>query len=347
VSVVLSSPGGTIRYADSDDHFANAVLRLLNVDEATFNLWLGLSERHDEGLPERLRRGWDELRPAPAVRLTEGPVGPGPRAQTGRLWHAAIGESPTHGIAISDADAHAWLVRWDGTCFAYEDQPPTYEEEYFEGDKLHAGGYGDYTAQAGWRMEKAARQVRELQSITTLRSGRVLDIGSGYGYFRVALRDAGFEDEGLEVSAFARAVADSSYDMHTHDGTLDDYAVDWIGRYDVVTMFDLIEHLADPDRLMAQTASILRPGGFVSIKTPNIDCPEAEVFGPWYHSLKREHLGFFSTASLTALAARHGLEPVAVGTLSHLLQGFVGVEQTRTWERQLRGADLVAWYRKV
>jgi 2-polyprenyl-3-methyl-5-hydroxy-6-metoxy-1,4-benzoquinol methylase len=237
-------------------------------------------------------------------------------------------------------------VRWDSERYAFEEQPPAYEEEYFEGDKLSAGGYGDYAAQSGWRLEKAARQVREMIDITGLEKGRVLDIGSGYGFFRVALREAGFADEGLEVSAFARAVAESSYMMETHPGTLDDHWQQRSGRYDAATMFDLIEHLPDPDVLMSQAAAILRPGGFVGIKTPNIDCPEAEVFGPWYHSLKREHLGFFSPASLTAVAARNGFEPVSVTTVSHLLNGFVGQDQTDAWAGELRGADIVAWYRR-
>ena len=247
---------------------------------------------------------------------------------------------------MSDSEAHAWLVRWDGDRFAFEQDPPEYEEEYFEGDKLSAGGYGDYTAQAGWRLEKSERQVHELETVTGLREGRVLDIGSGYGFFRVALRDAGFEQEGLEVSSFARAVAASSYQLETHGGILADHWTEWKERFDVATMFDLIEHLTDPDELLAQTAAVLKPGGYLGIKTPNIDCPEADLFGPWYHSLKREHLGFFSPRSLTAAAARHDLEPVRVATRSHLLQGFVGEGQTARWAEMLRGADLDAWYRK-
>jgi 2-polyprenyl-3-methyl-5-hydroxy-6-metoxy-1,4-benzoquinol methylase len=112
-----------------------------------------------------------------------------------------------------------------------------------------------------------------------------------------------------------------------------------------VTLFDLIEHLDDPERFLEQIAWILRPGGFLGIKTPNLDCPEAKVFGPYYHSLKREHLNFFSTGSLTAVALAAGFEPAHVATSSHLLVGFVGAKQTLTWERRLLGADLVAWYR--
>jgi 2-polyprenyl-3-methyl-5-hydroxy-6-metoxy-1,4-benzoquinol methylase len=349
MNVLFVSPSKLVRYEDSQDHFRNGLLRLMNLDVTGFGRWLALSEQEDgEGLLDRLRRGWERLRPAPATAAPlAGRVGPGPRGMQGRLWHTAIAESPTHGVAVSEAEAHGWLVRWDGECFVFEQEPPVYEEEYFEGDKLSAGGYGDYTAQSEWRLEKSARQVREMRDVTGLTGGRVLDIGSGYGFLRVAQREAGYEDEGLEVSAFAREVARASYGLETHGGTLDDHWRQWGARYDAATMFDLIEHLAEPDELMAQVAAIVKPGGFVGIKTPNIDCPEADVFGLHYHSLKREHLGFFSPQSLSAVASRAGFEPVSVTTVSHLLQGFVGTEQTAAWERELRGADIVAWYRRL
>ena len=98
---------------------------------------------------------------------------------------------------------------------------------------------------------------------------------------------------------------------------------------------------------MAQVAAIVRPGGFVGIKTPNIDCPEAEVFGPQYHSLKREHLGFFSPASLTDLAGRAGFEPVESRRCRICSSASSAPSRRRAWERELRGADIVAWYRRA
>jgi 2-polyprenyl-3-methyl-5-hydroxy-6-metoxy-1,4-benzoquinol methylase len=346
MTVAVVSPGGRVSYRDSRDHFENALLRLMNLDREAFERWLQLAERSDaEDLLDRLGTGWRALRPPPAAVAEEGPVGPGPRGLTGRVWHPAIAESPSHGVAISDEHSHGWLMRWTGSEFAYESNPPIYEEEYFEGDKLRAGGYGDYTAQAGWRLEKSARQVREMRERTGLQSGRVLDIGSGYGFFRVALGETGYDHDGLEVSEFARAVASASYGLMTHGGTLEEHWREWESRYDAVTLFDLIEHLDDPVAFLGQVAHVLRPGGVVGVKTPNIDCPEAEVFGAHYHSLKREHLAYFSVASLTAAAATAGLEPAHVTTSSHLLVGFVGEQQTRGWEQSGRGADIVAWYR--
>jgi 2-polyprenyl-3-methyl-5-hydroxy-6-metoxy-1,4-benzoquinol methylase len=353
MSVALASPDGSLRYSDTADHFEHGLLRLLNLGHEEFRRWLALAAGSDEAdVLERLREGWELLRPPPPapacgpVGPSPGPVGPGPRGLQGRLWHAAIAEAPSHGVAVSEAAHHGWLVRFDGERFVRETQPPPYEEAYFEGDRLRAGGYGDYTAQAGWRLEKAARQVRELRERTGLGAGRVLDIGSGYGFFRVALGAAGFEHDGLEVSDFARRVASDSYGLSTYGGTLEEHWEDWALRYDAVTLFDLIEHLVDPERALAQIASVLRPGGVLGVKTPNLDCPEARVFGPHYHSLKREHLSFFSADSLSAAALSAGFEPVDVGSASHLLVGFVGSEQVRAWERELQGADLVAWYRR-
>lgn len=347
MSLSLVSPAGGLCYEDTLDHHENGLLRLMNLREDEFERWLELAGRSPgPGMLERLRDGWEQLRPPPpSPPPASGPVARGPLGLTGRLWHAAIAEAPSHGVAVSDVARHGWLVRWDGERFVRETQPPSYEQEYFEGEKLEAGGYGDYTAQAGWRLEKSARQAREMRERTGLNGGRVLDIGSGYGYFRVALGDAGYEHDGLEVSEFARRIASRTYGLATHGGTLEEHWRGWESRYDAVTLFDLIEHLADPARLLKQVAFILRPGGVLGVKTPNLDCPEADVFGPHYHSLKREHLAFFSPQSLTATAAAAGFEPVHVATTSHLLVGFVGLEQTRAWERELRGADLVAWYR--
>jgi 2-polyprenyl-3-methyl-5-hydroxy-6-metoxy-1,4-benzoquinol methylase len=346
MTVAFASAGGTVAYRDSRDHFENALLRLMNLSHDEFDRWLELSERSDaDDLLGRLGAGWRQLRAAPHAAVTEGSLAPGPGGLSGRVWHAAIAESPSHGVAISDAESHGWLVRWSGSEFAWEREPPTYEEAYFEGDKLRAGGYGDYTAQASWRLEKSARQVREMRERTGVDRGRVLDIGSGYGFFRVALGEAGYEDDGLEISEFARAVASASYGLSTYGGTLEQHWQEWESRYDAVTLFDLIEHVEDPVRFLEQVAHVLRPGGVVGVKTPNIDCPEAEVFGAHYHSLKREHLSYFSAASLTAAAGAAGFEPAHVTTTSHLLVGFVGEEQTGSWERNNRGADIVAWYR--
>jgi 2-polyprenyl-3-methyl-5-hydroxy-6-metoxy-1,4-benzoquinol methylase len=343
------SSGGTISYEDSLDHFENGLLRLMHLERGEFYRWLELAQASDAyDQLGRLQAGWRVLRPiAPPARVpTHGPVDAGPSGIAGRLLHPAIFESPGFGAAISDEHQLGWLVRWNGERFARELEAPTYEEDYFEGDQLSAGGYGAYAEQAGWRLEKARRQVREMCARTGLSGGLVLDLGCGYSYFRVALQKAGFAHEGLEISQFARDVAKENYGFDTYPGALEDYWREWAGRFDAITLFDVIEHVPDAAQFLTKLTHCLKPGGFAGIKTPNIDCPEAELFGPHYHSLKREHLLFFSPRSLTAAAETAGLELVDMATPSHLLCGFVGEKTIADWQRELRGADLAAWYRK-
>jgi len=345
--VSFSSPGGQIHYEDSRDHFENGLLRLLGLNQASFAAWLGDSERSAEGgLLERLRDGFRAGHGGLDSGFRAGAVATGPLGTRGTVWHAQIAENPRFGVARSDDGAWGWLVREEGGTWSFETTPPVYEESYFEGGSAGAGGYGQYAAQSGWRLEKAARQLRELQTITGVTKGRALDLGSGYGYFRAALRDAAFEHEGIEISKHARQVAESLFGFATLSGTLEDHEAKLDGRYDLITLWDVIEHVADPVALLTRVAACLAPGGAVAIKTPNLDCPEADVFGPDYHSLKREHLVYFTPKSLEQAARLAGLHTTRVCSTSHLLAGFVGSERTREWEESGRGADITAYFHR-
>jgi 2-polyprenyl-3-methyl-5-hydroxy-6-metoxy-1,4-benzoquinol methylase len=349
--VSFRSPRGRISYRDSADHFHNGLLRLLNLDVATFERWLAWADEEETPDPlAALGRAFQRLRSLPGASAAA-PAGTavdaGPAGEPGVVWQPRIAESPTFGVARALDGALGWLVRAEGDRWVREVEPPEYEEAYFEGDPTQAGGYGDYAAQEGWRLEKAQRQVRELQQLGACGPGtRALDVGSGYGFFRRALELAGVGHDGLEISAHARAVAKRLYGFDTAGDDLATRRSAWLGRFDLVTLWDMIEHVAAPAALLADVAACLKPGGMVAIKTPNLDCPEAELFGPHYHSLKREHLVYFAAAGLTAAAGQAGLEPVRVSSTSHLLVGFVGPAQTAAWGEARRGADLVALFRR-
>jgi 2-polyprenyl-3-methyl-5-hydroxy-6-metoxy-1,4-benzoquinol methylase len=348
--VAFDSPRARILYRDSRDHFENGLLRLLNMDVAGFQQWLALADEDGDSDPlVALGRAFQILRPLPPgpAPLQGADVDPGPGGAPGAIWHPRIAESPGFGVARADDGALGWLVRPEAGRWIREQAPPEYEEAYFEGDPTRAGGYGDYAAQEGWRLEKAQRQVRELAAAGALGAGaRALDVGSGYGFFRRALELAGFAHDGLEISGHARAVAKRLYGFDTAGGELRTRREDWAGRFDLVTLWDMIEHVADPTTMFVDIATCLRPGGMVAIKTPNLDCPEAAMFGPHYHSLKREHLVYFSAPGLAAAAAGAGLQPVHISSVSHLLVGFVGPERTAAWAERCKGADLLALFRR-
>lgn len=344
-SIVIESPRGEIRYEDGADHFDNGVLRLLGLDRDAFAHWLALAEAEPGAdVLDRLGRAFARLSPlARTETLHSAEVEAGPGDAPGALWHSAIAENRDYGVARSLDGRLGWLVKPSGDLWVREREPPRYEHAYFEGGPGSGAGYGNYQAQADWRLEKAARQVRELGAAAGLSAGRVLDVGSGYGFFRKALAEAGFAHDGVEVSAHARQAAQRLFGLDTFPGSLGDHARAWSARYDAVTLWDVLEHVAEPSELLAQAFECLVPGGTLAVKTPNLRCPEARVFGPHYHSLKREHLVYFTPDSLVAFAEQAGFQVASMHSVSHLLTGFIGSTRAAELAGKNQGADLVAY----
>ena len=176
---------------------------------------------------------------------------------------------------------------------------------------------------------------------------RILDVGSGYGYFLRAAQDRGWQAEGTEISHHAATVAQAEYGLDTFVGTLSDFFERGVREpYDVLSMFDVVEHVEDPVALLRIAGELLKPGGMCVIRTPNLLSIEARVFGNDYHSLKREHLHYFSGASLCHAMERAGLVPAFLTTESHLLKGFLG-RALQGFACRLEGSDLFAVAQKA
>jgi len=84
------------------------------------------------------------------------------------------------------------------------------------------------------------------------------------------------------------------------------------GAYDVVTMWDVIEHLPDPASTLRAVHSALRPGGVFAVTTMDVEALFPRVAGrfwPWYMQM---HLVYFSRRTLGELLRRCGFEVVEV-----------------------------------
>ena len=190
--------------------------------------------------------------------------------------------------------------------------PTRYDEAYFAG--AGACGYGGYLQDRALILANFARRARWIASVAD--GKRVLDVGAAYGFFVAAARAAGLDAIGLEPVAPCAAFAARELGVEIRTGRIEDVALPR-ASFDVVTLFDVIEHLADPAAALRRIHELLAPGGTLVVETGDLGGLLARVVGSrWYYYDPPQHLTYFSLASLEHLLLRSGFTaPVQVAHL--------------------------------
>jgi len=143
----------------------------------------------------------------------------------------------------------------------------------------------------------------------------LLDVGAGNGYFvHVAQRDLGLAATGIEISATAVKFSEDVLGVKLICGD----AADHTGQYDIVTSFNVIEHVQKPEDHLADLLRLTKTGGYVVITTPNPSCIQRRVVGlkNWKMICPPHHINLFTMKALTAMTKSADLEIVAHETLS-------------------------------
>ena len=259
------------------------------------------------------------------ARATE-PPSPSPRERPlrrpGRLMEHVpcnhCGHEVTHGVRNVSR-----LVRCVNCGLIYvnprppfEELAPRYEGAYFNCPEPTFGGYEDYEADREDILRTFRGRMRLIRPELAVPTPRVLDIGCATGIFLEVAREAGWRAEGLDISAYALERARQK-GFQVHRGTLPGVSLPE-GEYDLITMWDLIEHVPDPAALLAECRRLLRPGGVIAISTPDAGSLLAHLLGGRWLGFRSidEHLYFFSRMTLGAMLTAAGFEPrrfVAVG----------------------------------
>lgn len=138
--------------------------------------------------------------------------------------------------------------------------------------------------------------------------GRILDVGCGSGRWLSRLQGAGWRAAGLDISPQAAEVAADAYGVEVRVGT---YAHEHFPAesFDVVTLWNSLEHMADPLGVLASAAAVLDAGGLLYVSVPNFASFGSRRFREhWFPLDLPRHLNHFTPETLAATMAKAGLE---------------------------------------
>ncbi|MBL0926396.1 MAG: class I SAM-dependent methyltransferase [Phycisphaerales bacterium] len=134
----------------------------------------------------------------------------------------------------------------------------------------------------------------------------LLDIGAGAGLLAAEAAAAGLRAEGVEPSRSLVEAASRLHGIALHQGLYPHPATAG-RRFDLVTLVDVIEHVADPVALLRQAAGALAHGGRMIVVTPDAASLAARMLRRrWWH-YRLAHVGYFDLSNLTRAAERAGL----------------------------------------
>lgn len=169
--------------------------------------------------------------------------------------------------------------------------------------------------------------------LPALRGGKALDIGCGSGVWLLKMRALGWQVEGVETSMAACAAARSA-GLNVHNGDLATANLP-VAAYDLVRLWQALEHMTDPVATLRTVAQLLKPGGRLIIGVPNVGGRLARLWRTYWFDLDApRHLWHFEARQLGQLAAQTGLRVDA------LAYGYYGGTLPRCfnyWREERRG----------
>jgi len=183
-----------------------------------------------------------------------------------------------------------------------------YQDEYWASDRAREFGYAQYLSEAD-NYRRTYRMRSEVITPYKGRPGRVLDVGCAAGFFLQVMAEKGWRTTGLEIAVPMLAHATSVLgltDMHRGDLLSVDLPA---GQFDVVTLWDVVEHLEDPVQHLRVVRRLLADDGILVLETQDVSSRFARLLGRrWQHYKHEEHLHHFHPESLRRLLARAGFE---------------------------------------
>lgn len=163
----------------------------------------------------------------------------------------------------------------------------------------------NFASQAIARERTFERCLSTIEKATKKKRGRILDIGTANGSFLYAAKKRGWEVEGLEPNKWLCDWAKEHYGLSLKPKTIfeQQYPDE---AFDVITLWDVLEHVPDPAKVLEECNRILKKEGFLVVNYPDIGSWVAKIMGRKWVFLLSVHLYYFTPKTIKKMLEKTG-----------------------------------------
>ena len=186
----------------------------------------------------------------------------------------------------------------------------------------------DYLRSKEARIEKFKIDLSKIQKYK--KEGKILDIGCGHGLFLGVAKDRGWDAYGIELSKevckYGRSLGLNIINKGLEETNFKE------NSFDVITLWDVIEHVENPSETLKLSNHILKKGGIIVFSTPNIGSLFAKIMGKKWWNLVNMHLYYFDKKTIKKILEKNGFIVLKITSYPRIIIPKYAVE----WLKQYK-----------
>ncbi|MBC8046494.1 MAG: class I SAM-dependent methyltransferase [Fimbriimonadaceae bacterium] len=190
-------------------------------------------------------------------------------------------------------------------------------------------------------------------------SGKLFDLGAGWGHFLLAGKQCGYDVYGIELSEQPAYYAKN--DLQLPVDRIDFFAMSEENKFDIITLWDVLEHIDAADTVLEKCYRLLNKDGIIVIQVPQIDSSISKRFKENWKMISLDHVNYFSKKTLPQLLESRGFIVKEIRTsvelklfLMYTLLPFIRkifpkrrkIKQINTSSQNISSADRQAFFNK-
>jgi SAM-dependent methyltransferase len=144
-----------------------------------------------------------------------------------------------------------------------------------------------------------------IEKMSGVIKGKILDIGSGTGYFASMMKEAGWQVKGIEINEKARNFSASNFNLEVDPP--DRITTYESNSFDCITLWHVLEHFHDPFKYISEIYRLLKPGGVCVVALPNSSSYDAKSYKRFWAAWDvPRHLWHFQPATFRIFSEKSG-----------------------------------------